>query len=46
MCMYSLNSRAEWIWERIELTMECEGNGVLEELTGRIWEFGGLGEFW
>ena len=37
--VYSLNSRAGRIGERIGLTMVCEGNGFLESLAGRVWNF-------
>ena len=37
--VYSLNSRAGRNWKRIGFTMKWEGNGVLECLAGRFWNF-------
>ena len=38
--VYSLNSRAEENVERIGFWVKWEGNGVLESLAGRFWNFG------
>ena len=37
--VYSLNSRAGKIWERMGFTMDCEGNGVLERFCREVWNF-------